>query len=323
MERPSKASSLSIPRRNPGLLARIVGAETKLQARDALQGYLFLLPWLLGLVLFFGGPVLASLGLSLTEYSVLDPPEFVGLENFEKAFLKDELFWSSLGRTFYYAVVVVPIGLMGSLLLALLLNQELGGTNIFRTIFFVPHLTPIVAVAVIWSWLFHPQLGPINGYLGELGLPQPGWFTSRAWAIPSIILVGIWMSIGGNRMLIFLAGLQGVPAELYEAAEIDGAGALRRFIHVTVPLISPTIFFNLVLGIISALKVFGLAFVTTKGGPSYASWFFALHIYHQAFEYFRLGYGSALSWVFAFILIVFTLVQMRLSGRWVYYEGGG
>ena len=306
----------------PSLLARIVGAQTKLQTREAIEGYLFALPWILGLIIFFGGPILASMVLSFTEYDILSTPRFTGLDNYTKAFFDDKLFWPSMGRTFLYAGVVVPIALAGSLFLAILLNQKLKGTNIFRTIFFVPHLTPIVAVAVIWSWLLHPNLGPVNGYLELLlGIEGPRWFTDRQWALPSTVIVSVWMQLGGNAMLIFLAGLQGVPEELYEAADLDGASSWQKFRSVTLPLISPTIFFNLILGIIAAMKVFGLAFVTTAGGPAYATWFFALHIYHQAFEFYRLGYGSALAWLFALVLIAFTLVQLKLSGRWVYYEG--
>lgn len=305
----------------PTFLARVVGAESKLQVREAIEGYLFALPWILGLIIFFGGPILASMVLSFTEYDILSVPRFNGLENYTRAFFDDRLFWPSLWRTFFYAGIVVPTSLAGSLFLAILLNQKLMGTNIFRTIFFVPHLTPIVAVAVIWSWLLHPNLGPVNGYLDQLGIEGPGWFTDRQWAVPATILVSIWMQLGGNAMLIFLAGLQGVPLELYEASDLDGASSWAKFRHITLPMISPTIFFNLVLGIIAAMKVFGLAFVTTAGGPAYATWFFALHIYHQAFEFYRLGYGSALAWLFALILIIFTLIQLKLSGRWVYYEG--
>jgi len=318
------AKAVPLPQlQRPSLLARLVGAQTKLQTREAIEGYLFALPWLLGLIIFFGGPILASMALSFTEYDILGAPRFTGLDNYARAFFDDKLFWPSLWRTFYYAGIVVPTSLAGSLLLAILLNQKLKGTNLFRTIFFVPHLTPIVAVAVIWSWLLHPNLGPINGYLEQLSIQGPGWFTDRQWAIPATILVSIWMQLGGNAMLIFLAGLQGVPTELYEASDLDGASGWAKFRYVTLPMISPTIFFNLVLGIIAAMKVFGLAFVTTAGGPAYATWFFALHIYHQAFEFYRLGYGSALAWLFAVVLIAFTLVQLNLSKRWVYYEGEG
>ena len=178
-----------------------------------------------------------------------------------------------------------------------------------------------VALALLWSWLFHPSVGPINVVLRWMGIAGPGWLTSKEWALPALIIISLWAAIGGNSMLIFLAGLQGVPRELYEAAAIDGAGSWARFRAVTLPLITPTLFFNLVLGIIGALKVFTLAFVATLGGPSYATWFYALHIYRQAFEYFRMGYGSALAWIFVVILLIFTFIQLRLSNRWVYYAG--
>ena len=222
------------------IVARIVGAQTKLQTREAVEGYLFALPWILGLIVFFGGPILASMALSFADYDILSQPRFTGLDNYSRAFFDDKLFWPSLWRTFSYAAIVVPTSLAGSLVLAILLNQKLFGTNIFRTIFFVPHLTPIVAVAVIWSWLLHPNLGPINGYLELLSIEGPGWFTDRQWAIPATILVSIWMQLGGNAMLIFLAGLQGVPTELYEASDLDGAGGWTKFRYVTLPMISPT-----------------------------------------------------------------------------------
>ncbi len=307
--------------RRLSLLARIVGAESELKKKDALQGYLFALPWIIGLVVFVAGPILVSVYLSLNDYSVLSGATWVGLANYRRAFLGDPLFWPSLGRTLYYAGAVVPISLVGSLLLATLLNQKLRGTNAFRSLFFLPHLTPTVALAVLWSWLLHPHLGPVNMVIQALGLEPYPFLTTRQTVIPSMIMISTWSSVGGNNMLIFLAGLQGVPAELYEAADIDGASSARKFLNITLPMISPSILFNLVMGIIGALKVFGLAYVATNGGPNYGSWFFALHIYSQAFAYFRLGYGSALAWFFAAILIVFTMIQLRLSNRWVFYAG--
>ncbi|NLE46222.1 MAG: sugar ABC transporter permease [Chloroflexi bacterium] len=303
------------------VLAKIVGAETRLQVKDALQGYLFLLPWILGLLLFVAGPLLASLYLGFTNYSVLGSPSWVGLENYETAFLKDDLFWPSLARTLYYACGLVPLSLLGSLLLATLLNQGIYGQNTFRTMFFLPHLTPAIAMAVLWSWLLHPSLGPINAALGSVGLPQPLWLRSRESVIPTLILISTWGSVGGNNMLIFLAALQDVPAELYEAAQIDGAGPFHKFWYITLPMISPAFLFNLVLGIVGALKVFSMAYVATQGGPNYGSWFFALHIYYQSFSYFRLGYGSSLAWIFASALIMLTILTLKLSGRWVYYAG--
>lgn len=304
-------------------MRRLLRAESDMQARKAVFGYLFLLPWLAGLLVFYVGPIIASAYFSLTEYEILSSPRLVGLANYKTAFFEDRLFWPSLRRTFTYALVSVPLGLVGSLVLAILLNQGLKATNVFRTLFFLPHLTPSVAMAILWVWLLHPQTGPVNAMLGKLGIPGPGWFSSQQWAIPSLILISLWAGMGGNRMLIFLAGLQGVPDELYDAASIDGAGTWRRFWNVTLPMISPTMLFNLVLGVIGALKVFTMAFVATEGGPAYATWFYALHLYRQAFDYFRMGYGSALAWILAVILLVFTFVQLRMSKRWVYYAGEG
>jgi multiple sugar transport system permease protein len=304
------------------LRLRRLGYDTPGRAREALWGYLFVLPWLIGLLAFTAGPIVASFALSLSKYDVIRSPELVGPANYLRAFFEDELFWGSLGRTFRYAILAVPLGLAGSLVLAVLLNRGLRGTLVFRTLYFMPHLTPAVAAAILWTWLLHPEVGPVNYLLASVGMGKPGWFASPQWALPSIVMVSLWTYWGGNNMLIFLAGLQGVPQELYDAAEVDGAGPWTRFRHVTVPLISPTIFFNLILGVIGALKVFSLAFVATQGGPAWATWFYALHIYRWAFEYFEMGYASALAWIFVAILLAFTLVQIRLARRWVYYAGG-
>jgi multiple sugar transport system permease protein len=298
------------------------GTASPLQAKKAVWGYLFLLPWLLGLLLFGAGPILASFVLSFTKYDIVSAPKFLGLQNYYDAFFKDPLFWPSLLRTFEYTVVVVPVGVIGSLCLALLLNRGKRGMNVFRTLFFLPSLTPAVAQALLWTWIFQPLVGPVNDFLRIFGIPGPGWLLSRHWALPSLILITLWASWGSNTMIIFLAGLQGVPQSLMDAASIDGAGRWTKFWHVTVPMISPTVLFNLVLGVIGALQVFTLAYVATQGGPSYATWFLALHIYKQAFSYLRLGYGAALAWVFTAILLLFTYIQLRLSRKWVYYEGG-
>ena len=305
----------------PAWARLILGAETRSAMREALAAYCFISPWLLGLLLFFGGPIIASLVLSLFDYSLVKAPAFVGLDNYRMAFLGDRLFWPSLRRTFYWAITYTPIVVVGSLCLAVLLNQKLRGTNVFRTLFFLPHLTPAVSLAVLWAFILHPRLGPVNHVLGLLGLPQPGWLTAEKWAMPSLVLMGLWGGMGGNRMLIFLAGLQGVPQELYEAADIDGAGGWSKFTRITVPMISPVVFFNIILGVIGALQVFTTAFVATGGGPNYATWFLALHIYNQAFRYFRLGYGSMLAWFLALVLVIFTYLQVKLSNRWVYYAG--
>lgn len=292
-----------------------------LRRSEIIWGIIFLSPWIAGFTLFVGGPMVASLYLSLTKYNVSRPPVFVGLKNYVYALTEDPLFWGSLGRTFYYAVVSVPVGIAGSLLLAVLLNQKLFGTSGYRTFFFLPHLTPVVASAIIWVWIFQADYGVLNYLLSKAHLPGPKWLGSTEWAIPALIIMSLWRSVGGNRMMIFLAGLQGVPVELYEAASIDGAGLWRRFWHITLPMISPTLFFNLVLGIIGALKVFAPAFIATQGGPAYATWFYALHMYYNAFQYFKMGYGSALAWIFLVVVMGITAIQFRVASRWVYYAG--
>jgi len=305
----------------PTLLARLVGAKSPYATRRALWGYLFITPWLLGLIFFVAGPILASLVLSFSKYDILSPPQFVGFQNYYHAFFKDVLFWPSLARTFFYAVVLVPLGLVGSLLLALLLNQRLKGTNIYRTCFFLPSLTPGVALSVLWLWLLQPKLGLVNTLLANIGLGGYSWFTDSSTVIPSFILVSLWAGMGGGTMLIFLAGLQGVPVELEDAARVDGAGVWTKFWNVTFPIITPTIFFNLILGIIGALQVFTVAFVATNGGPDYGSWFFALQIYQQSFSYLQLGYGAALAWIFLVIVMILTGVNFALSRGWVFYRG--
>jgi multiple sugar transport system permease protein len=288
--------------------------------REAIEGFLYISPWILGFLIFGLGPLGASLYLSLTHYNVLKPPEFVGLDNYVYAFTRDRLFYVALERTTYYAVAAVTLGVIGSLLLAVLLNQRLKGTVAFRTMLFLPSLTPIVASALLWGWIFHPQLGLLNSGLRLVGIQGPGWLTTTEWALPSLVILALWGGLGGGRMIIFLAGLQGVPAELYEAASIDGASGWDRFRHVTLPMITPTIFFNLVLGIIGSFSVFAVAFVATGGGPVRATYFYVYHIFITAFQNSEMGYASALAWIFFAILLVFTAIQFRLQRYWVYYE---
>ena len=289
--------------------------------REATYGWLFILPAVLGLVIFQLGPVVASLYLSFTSYDIARPPVFLGPDNYLRAVSIDPQFWPSLAKTFYYALVIVPLGLTVSMLLATLLNQRLAGTNLFRTLYFMPHLTPIVATALVWKVILHPEVGLINSLLFRIGIKGPGWLSSVEWAIPALMIMALWRGAGGNTMMIFLAGLQGIPGELYEAAAIDGANGWHRFRHVTVPMLSPTVFFNLVLGVIGALQVFASALVASRGGPAYATWFYALHIYNEAFVNFKMGYAAALAWIFFVIVLAITYIQVRLSGRWVYYAG--
>ena len=299
-------------------------AVSRLRRREELAGVLFATPWMLGFVLFTFGPMLASLYLGFTQYSIANPPKWIGLANFVRALSgADRLFWSSLERTAAYAVVMVPLSILGSLLAALLLNQGLKLTTLFRTLFFLPSLTPIVASAVLWRWLFQPEFGAINTLLGWFRISGPRWLADPQLAMPSLMVMALWMAVGGRTMVIFLAGLQGVPIELHEAAQIDGANRWQRFRAVTLPMITPTIFFNLVLGVIAALQTFGQALVATNGGPNYATWFYILHLYQAAFQNVEMGYGSALAWIFFVIVVSLTYANVRLSRRWVYYESEG
>jgi multiple sugar transport system permease protein len=304
----------------PAAVARRTGIS-RMRRREILEGILYLSPWIIGFILFVAGPLFASIYLSFTKYNVLRPPQFIGLDNYVYAFQTDELFLPSIWRTFYYALLLVPLGMIGSLFVAILLNQKLVATTVWRTLYFLPTLTPLVAAALLWRWMLNPDVGLVNYLLSKVGIEGPGWLNSTDWAIPSLVIMGLWASVGGSRMIIFLAGLQDVPAELLEAAEIEGAGTWAKFWNVTLPLISPTIFFNLVLGIIFALRSFEVAFIATNGGPARATWFISLHIYQNAFVSFDMGYASALSWLFFIILSALTLLQFKLSGQWVFYQG--
>jgi multiple sugar transport system permease protein len=292
------------------------------QRRQNLYGYLFLTPWLIGFLGLFIGPGLYSLYLSFTQYDVLSAPVFVGLRNYSEMLTKDDLFWPSLARTGYYAIISVPLSILGSMTLAILLNAKLRGVTIYRTLFFMPSLVPLVATIVLFKVLLNSDFGLVNTALRSLGMENPpGWFADQAWAIPSLVLIRLWGSLGGTQMIIFLAGLQGIPTEMYDAAAIDGANSWQSTRHITIPLLTPTIFFNTVLGIIGALQTFAAAFIATEGGPGFATWFFALHIWKQAFDYFNMGYAAALAWFFAALIVILTLIQMRLSNRFVFYYG--
>ena len=292
-----------------------------MRRQEAWMGVLYLSPWIIGFIVFVAGPLLASIYLSFTKYNVMRPPQFIGLDNYIYAFSKDDLLIPSIVRTFYYTLLLVPLAMAGSLLVAILLNNKLVLTTVWRTFFFLPTLTPLIAAALLWRWMLNPDVGLVNYLLSLVGIKGPGWLSSTDWAIPGLVLMGLWASVGGSRMIIFLAGLQDVPQELLEAAEIDGAGTWSKFWNVTLPLITPTVFFNLVLGIIFALRTFDVAFIATNGGPARATWFISLHIYQNAFVTFDMGYASALSWLFFIVLFGLTYLQFRTSGSWVFYAG--
>lgn len=285
--------------------------------REAVDGWLFILPWLLGFLFFTAGPMLASVILSFMEWEILTPATWVGLANFRQM-LRDTLFFKSLYNTAFYTFLGVPLYLVASLIMALLLNLPLRGTSIYRTFFFVPSLTPAVANALLWVWIFSPDFGLANYFLQTVGLPPQKWLFDVNLAKPSLILMGLWGI--GSQMIIFLAGLQGIPQVLYEAAHIDGANNWQRFWNITLPMLSPTIFFNLVIGIIGSFQVFTTAFIATEGGPQNATLFYVLYLWRNGFDYFKMGYGSALAWVLFLIVLILTLIQFKVARRLVYYE---
>ncbi len=290
---------------------------------ETLQFYLLTGPWVIGFICLTAGPMIFSLFLSCTEYDLFHAPRWVGLANFQHLFTAphpQSIFWKSLAVTGYYTFLSVPVGVTGSLILAMLLNTKIRGVPLYRTMFYLPTLTPGVASALLWVWIFNSQFGLANSLLRSLHLAPVKWLTDARMVIPSFILMELW-GLGGNTAVIFLAGLQGVSTQLYDAAAIDGANWWQRFWGVTVPQISPTIFFNMILGFIGAFQVFGSAFLMTDGGPDYASYFMGYYIYQEAFKALRMGRAAALAWVLFVILMFFTLVQFTLSKRWVYYEG--
>ncbi|MEZ4869713.1 MAG: sugar ABC transporter permease [Caldilineaceae bacterium] len=311
------------------LAARLPGtsiARPRMSAarrREALQGYLYILPWIIGFLFFVAGPLFASLYYSFTYYPLLAKPSWVGLQNYTMAFFQDRIFWLSSWRTLQWALTTVPLGIIGSFFAALLLNRNgLRLKTVWRVFFFLPSLTPEVAAALLWLWILQPDVGVVNSTLKAwFGIRGPDWLASPSWALPSLVMISLWTGIGSIRMLIFLAGLQGVPQELYDAGMVDGVNTWQKIWHITLPMISPTILLNLILGVIGSLQVFGLAFVTTGGGPAYATYFFGLHLYQTAFRSFDMGYGSALAWFLFTVILVLTLIQISFSRRWVYYAG--
>ncbi|MBI2942227.1 MAG: sugar ABC transporter permease [Chloroflexi bacterium] len=283
------------------------------------MGVLLVLPWLVGFLAFTLGPMVASAGLSFTDWDLLTDPHWVGLENYRMMLLQDPLVTQSLKVTTVYAFTAVPLRVVAGLVIAVLLNQDIRVKSFIRTLFYLPSVVSGVAVAMLWLWIFNTDFGLMNTLLRLVGTTGPAWLSDKSAVLPAFIILSLW-GVGGS-MVIYLAGLQGVPTDLYEAAEVDGAGPWRKFWHITIPMISPVIFFNLVVGIIGALQVFNEAYVMTQGGPENASMFLMLLLFFNAFEYFKMGYASALAWLIFFYILALTLLVFRFSSSWVYYSG--
>jgi multiple sugar transport system permease protein len=280
---------------------------------------LFLGPSILGFLAFTLLPTVASAGMSLTEWEIVAPPVFVGLSNYVSLLFDDPVFWLSLRLTFYYSALSIPLSMAGALILALAVNQRLWGMVFFRVIYFIPVVSSMVAVAMIWRWLYAMDYGLINLGLMKLGFEQVPWLGDARYVIPAIVLMSVWKGLGYG-MIIYLAGLQGIPGHFYEAAKIDGAGAWQMFWRITMPLLSPTHFFMLVTGVIGSFQVFDSVYLMTGGGPGNASRVYNLYLFQQAFRYQHMGYASAMAWILFLIIFVITLIQLRYFQKGVVYE---
>lgn len=298
--------------------------RSKNRRRELIAALCFLLPNLIGFLIFMAGPLLASLGISLLEWNLLNPPTWLGLENYYHL-VQDEDFWLSLRATFYYMAGSVPLSIVSALLLALALNQKIRGIAIYRTIYFIPVVSSMIAVALMWRWMYNPTSGILNYMLDwlfttlHLPLTPPDWLQSRVWAMPAIILMSVWKGLGYN-MVLFLAGLQGIPAHLYEAAEIDGATSWYKFRHITLPLLTPTTFFIVIISLIGSFQIFEQAYIMTQGGPARSTVTTVYYIYENGFQWYQMGYASAVAWVLFALILLVTVVQWRYQDRWVFYE---
>jgi len=293
---------------------------TPMERRRELLGLLFISPWLIGFLLWTIYPLGSSLYYSLTRYDLLRPATFIGLSNFQEIFGRDQVFRTVMGNTLYYVGLGGPLSVIAAFLLAFLLNMKIKARSVFRAIFFFPAIVPAVVIAMVWQFLLNTQYGAINSTLSALGLPVIRFLSDPKLAKPSIILINMWAS--GTAMVIFLATLQDVPREYYEAAIVDGANAWHKFWYITIPMCTPIILYNLVMALIWGFQDFTLPWLLTAGGPNQSTEFYAVHLYRNAFSFLRMGKACALAWILFIIIVVFTLILFRTSGKWVYYGGG-
>jgi len=286
---------------------------------EAIAGLLMASPWMIGFLVFVAGPMIYSLYLSMTRWDLFTPPQWIGLDNFTTLLTDDPTFFQALKITTIYAFIGVPLQVGLGLVLATLLNQKIRFLSLFRSIYYLPSVIGGISVAIMFRWIFGTQFGLINGMLSGLGIQGPSWLGDPSWVMVSFVLMSLWGS--GASMLIYLGALQSIPTELYEAADVDGAGTLAKFFRITIPMMTPVIFFNMVMGIIHALQEFVLPFVMTSGGPADASLFLVLYLYRNAFQFFQMGYASAIAWLLFIYILLLTLLVVRSSSAWVYYEG--
>ena len=292
---------------------------TGMRRREELTAWLFISPIVLGILIFQFYPTIFSFYISFTRWNLLTPPKWIGLDNFVTLFTTDRFFFNTMRNTATYAIWTVIAGLVLGLFFAVLLNQEIRGKYVYRGIYFVPVVAPTVAVALLWQWLYEPNFGVLNGMLRMIGIQGPNWLGNTTWAMRSVIIEAIWAGLGFS-ILIFLAGLQGIPQEYYEAAEIDGANAVQKFFNITMPLLSPTTFFLLVTAVIGSFQVFDIPYVMTGGGPANATQMVMMYLYNNAFTIQKMGLAAAISFVVFLVIITLTIINFRVSKRWVFYE---
>ncbi|MDB5054563.1 MAG: transporter permease [Bacilli bacterium] len=293
--------------------------KRKKRSKEGRYFYFFIFPWLIGAIIFTLYPILSSLYFSFTEYDITHPPKWIGVQNYTKM-LHDELFWRGVKTTLIFTVFSVPLQLILSLVLALLVNQKIPFRRFFRTVLYFPSMISGVALSLVWLWVFNSKNGIFNYVLGLFGVSGPSWLQDEKWAITAIIIMTMWSA--GAGMVVFLAGLQGVPPLMYEAARIDGVNRRQSYWNITIPMISPVILFQLIMGLIESFQVFTQAFVMTRGGPHYATQFYVYYLWQNGFKFFQMGYASAMAWVLLIVIMVLTYFVMKFSKKFVHYEGG-
>ncbi len=291
---------------------------SKIRSKKSMIPYLFIMPWIIGFLVFTIGPLLFSLVISFFDFPLIGDAKFIGFNNYIQMFTQDKLFYHSLGVTFKFAVIFVPLYIIIALSLALLLNQDVKGQSFFKTVFYLPSVISGVALSMIFIWLFDYKYGVLNYILSQIGINGPNWLGSTSWSLIAIVIASLWGQ--GTMVLIFLAALKEIPKDYYEAATIDGANAFRRFINITLPLITPALLFNIIMTIISAFQQLTLALLITKGGPLKSTYFYAMYVYNNAFKHFEMGYASANAWIMFIIILTFTMLVFKSSSAWVYYE---
>jgi multiple sugar transport system permease protein len=303
-----------------GALSRpLTGGMSRRRLRRNVEGWIFIAPVMFGVLAFYFVPILVSLYTSFTNWDGLTPHTFIGLDNYERLLTRDQFFRRTLANTIYYVIGHIPLTILAALGLALLCNRKMPGVTWYRTAYFTPVITNVVAIGLVWSYFYAPNVGVLNWFLSLFGVRGPSWLTDVTWAMPAVILVSIWQGVG-YPMVILLAGLQGIPEALHEAAKIDGAGSGQRFRHVTLPLLTPALFFLTITQFISSFQVFGLIFILTHGGPANATNVYIYNLYQNAFQFSKMGYASAMAWILFVIIAAITIVQWKLQKRWVFYE---